>query len=89
MNNKVVYGPDGEVLTINDLPSLHGRWTIKRKAQLVAAVEGGLVTLDEVYKRYHLQAEEFLSWQGTLKTDGLPGLRVSKLQHYRAAKKAA
>jgi uncharacterized protein DUF1153 len=59
-----VIGPRGFVLTIADLPSPQKtRWVIRRKAEVVAAVRGGLLSLEDVCERYSLTVEEFLSWQ--------------------------
>ena len=45
---KYVIGPDGSPLTIADLPAPGTRrWVIRRKAEVVAAVRGGLLSLDE------------------------------------------
>ena len=50
-----VIGPTGVPLTIADLPPVDtGRWVIRRKAEVVAAVRGGLLTLDEACERYSL-----------------------------------
>ncbi|MDP3674153.1 MAG: DUF1153 domain-containing protein [Novosphingobium sp.] len=79
-----VIGPLGEVLTLDGLPSPdHNRWTIRRKAEVVAAVNGGLLTIDEACDRYSLTVEEFVSWQRAVDRSGMPGLRVTRLQHYR------
>ena len=44
-----VIGPLGEPLTVDDLPSPKTRrWVVRRKAEVVAAVNGGLLTIDEV-----------------------------------------
>ena len=44
---KYVIGPDGSPLTIADLPAPGTkRWVIRRKAEVVAAVRGGLLSLD-------------------------------------------
>lgn len=81
-----VIGPTGEILTIDDLPPPDTkRWVIRRKAEVVAAVRGGLLTLEEACKRYTLSVEEFLSWQRAIDRNGLPGLRVTRVQHYRAS----
>ena len=41
----VVMGPDGNPLTLDDLPAPGTtRWVIRRKAEVVAAVRGGLLT---------------------------------------------
>ena len=43
---KYVIGPDGSPLTIADLPpKTTRRWVIRRKAEVVAAVRGGLLSL--------------------------------------------
>ena len=43
---KYVIGPDGSPLTIADLPAPGTkRWVIRRKAEVVAAVRGGLLSL--------------------------------------------
>ena len=56
-----VVGPTGTPLTLNDLPpSNTDRWVIRRKAEVVAAVRGGLLSLDDALAKYRLTAEEFL-----------------------------
>ena len=81
---KYVIGPDGSPLTIADLPpSNTRRWVIRRKAEVVAAVRGGLLSLEEACKRYTLTVEEFLSWQQSIDDHGLAGLRTTRIQHYR------
>lgn len=79
-----VIGPLGELLKLEDLPSpATRRWTIRRKGQVVAAVNGGLLTFDEACLRYALGLEELTSWQRSVARSGLPGLRVTRLQQYR------
>ena len=81
---KHVTGPDGSPLTISDLPSpTTSRWVIRRKAEIVAAVRGGLLSLEQACARYTLTAEEFLSWQSSIEQYGLPGLRSTRIQQYR------
>ncbi|MCE7026899.1 DUF1153 domain-containing protein [Jiella avicenniae] len=81
---KYVIGPDGSPLTLADLPpSNTRRWVIRRKAEVVAAVRGGLLSLDEACSRYTLTVEEFLSWQMSIDQHGLAGLRTTQLQEYR------
>lgn len=55
----------------------------RRKAELVAAVNGKLLSIEEVCYRYTLSLEEFVAWQRAEERAGLPGLRATKLQHYR------
>ncbi len=84
-----VIGPDGETLTLADLPPPNTtRWVIRRKAQVVSAVRGGLLSLDEACRRYVLSVEEFLSWQRAIDRHGLPGLRTTRLQAYRDAERS-
>ncbi len=79
-----VIGPLGEPLTIKDLPpATTRRWVVRRKAEVVAAVNGGLLSVDEACERYDLTLEEFASWQRAVDRSGMPGLRVTRIQHYR------
>ena len=71
-------------LTIADLPAPStDRWVIRRKAEVLAAVHGGLVSLEDVCRRYMLTVEEFLSWQYSIDRHGLAGLRTTRIQQYR------
>ncbi len=79
-----IIGLDGKPMTIEDLPPVDTkRWVIRRKAEVVAAVRGGLISLDDACNRYKLSVEEFLSWQKAIEKHGLPGLRTTRLQQYR------
>ena len=81
---KYVIGPDGSPLTIADLPPRDTkRWVIRRKAEVVAAVRGGLLSLEDACKRYSLTLEEFEAWRAAIERHGLAGLRTTRLQHYR------
>jgi len=80
-----VIGPLGEPLTLDTLPPPGTtRWVVRRKAEVVAAVSGGLLTVDDVCERYDLSAEEFASWQRAVERSGMPGLRVTRIQHYKS-----
>ena len=81
---RYVIGPYGNVLTIADLPPPGTkRWVIRRKAEVVCAVCGGLLSIEEACQRYRLTLEEFLSWQASVDQHGLAGLRTTRIQHYR------
>jgi hypothetical protein len=81
---KYVIGPTGAPLTLSDLPPRETeRWVIRRKAEVVAAVRGGLLTLDEACERYRLTNVEVLGWQKSLDSHGLAGLRTTRIQQYR------
>ncbi|MFM8498406.1 MAG: DUF1153 domain-containing protein [Chakrabartia sp.] len=80
-----VIGPLGEPLTLESLPPASTkRWVVRRKAEVVAAVKGGLLTVDEVCARYGLTQEEFAGWQRAIDRSGMPGLRVTRIQHYKS-----
>ena len=80
----VVVGPEGTPLTLADLPKPDTvRWVIRRKAEVVAAVRGGLLTLDSACERYGLSNEEFLGWQRSIESHGIAGLRSTRIQSYR------
>lgn len=79
-----VIGPVGEFLTLEKLPDPDNvRWTPRRKAEVVSAVRGGLLTFDEACARYSLDIEELTSWQRAVQRSGMPGLRITQLQRYR------
>ena len=80
-----VIGPLGEPLTIDSLPPPSTtRWVVRRKAEVVSAVNGGLLSVDDACERYGLTLEEFASWQRAVDRSGMPGLRVTRIQHYRS-----
>lgn len=81
---KRVIGPTGETITLDNLPPPDTkRWVARRKAEVVAAVRGGVLTLEEACERYTLSVEEFASWQRMVEAHGLQGLRTTRLQQYR------
>ena len=74
-----VIGPNGDILTKADLPSPSTkRWVLRRKAEVVVAVRGGLLTLDDACRRYGLTTEEFALWQRTVETKLRRPLRGGK-----------
>ncbi|MBV8977539.1 MAG: DUF1153 domain-containing protein [Alphaproteobacteria bacterium] len=84
MDAKYVVGPDGRSLTLADLPKPRKtRWVWRRKAEVVAAVRGGLISLDEACERYALSIEEYLSWEHALAHHGATALRATHSQDYR------
>src|SRR5436190_797210 len=80
-----VIGPLGEPLTIDSLPNPSTtRWVVRRKAEVVSAVNGGLLSVDEACERYGLSLEEFAGWQRAVDRSGMPGLRVTRSQPINA-----
>jgi hypothetical protein len=81
---RYVIGPTGAPLTLGDLPPANTqRWVIRRKAEVVAAVRGGLLSLDDACEKYGLTNEEFLAWQQSIDRYGMAGLRTTRIQQYR------
>ena len=78
------------VISLDDLPSENTRrWVVRRKATVVRAVRSGLITLEDACRRYTLSVEEYLSWERAIEKYGLPGLRVTRTQEYRAVPSAS
>lgn len=81
-----VIGPTGRPMTAKDLPSPNTkRWISHRKAEVVAGVRAGLISLEEACRRYALSIDEFLSWQRNLDEQGIKGLRVTVGRRKRSA----
>ena len=64
-------------------PRLSVAERLRRKAEVVAAVRGGLLSLEEACARYTLTVDEFVSWQVSIDQHGLAGLRTTRIQQYR------
>lgn len=78
-----VMGPLGP-LTMADLPSsATTHWVSRRKAEVLAAIEGGMLTIEEASARYRLSLEELAAWRRSVKRAGVPGLRITRTQYYR------
>jgi hypothetical protein len=79
-----VPGPLGRPITLDSLPPPDTRrWVVRRKAEVIAAIRGGLLTAAEACARYRLSPEELELWQDSLDRAGVPGLRVTRIQLYR------
>ena len=79
-----VPGPLGQPITLETLPPANTRrWVVRRKAEVIAAIRGGLLTAAEACARYRLSPEELELWQDSLDRAGVPGLRVTRIQLYR------
>jgi hypothetical protein len=83
-----VTGPNGSPLTLADLPPPDTkRWVAYRKAIVVSAVQGGLLSLGEACRRYSLTVEEYVSWKNAIERFGLDGLRVTRMQDLKTGAK--
>jgi hypothetical protein len=67
---------------LNLPPAGTRRWVARRKAQVVEAVLGGMLRLDEALRRYDLSIEEFSLWKRRFYRSGVEGLRMGpRLRH--------
>ena len=80
-----VIGPLGVPLTIEMLPpSGTTRWVIRRKAEVLAAIDGGMLSIEEACERYDLSLDEIMLWHRAVERSGMYGLRVTRVQLYAA-----
>jgi hypothetical protein len=83
-----VIGPLGERMTWESLPvSTTTRWVARRKAEVVAAVNGGLLTPAQACARYDLTLAELGEWQRSFAYEGVGGFR-SQSVHVRRSKRS-
>ncbi len=81
-DDAVVFAEDA--ITLDMLPpSTATRWVTSRKAQLISAIRGGLITIEEASRRYCLTIEELGEWQASFDRHGKRGLRTTFIQQYR------
>ena len=66
-------------------PAETRRWSSRRKAAIVIAIRAGVLNRQEACERYTLSLEELAGWEAALDQNGIPGLRVTRLQIYRGA----
>lgn len=60
----IAVGPDGTILSAATLPrSANIKWVKRRKAEVVIAVDRGIISLQEACRRYAMSEEEFFSWK--------------------------
>jgi hypothetical protein len=87
---KFIVRSDGTVFSLADLPATGTRrWIMRRKADVVEAVNGGLITVEDACWRYVLTMDEFLSWQIAVERFGIAGLNAQRAQHDRRADRKA
>jgi hypothetical protein len=71
----------------NPAPVRPVRWMPRKKAEIVAAIRDGYMSLEEARERYALSIEEYISWQTGIELSGLAGLRINRLQQNRRRRK--
>jgi hypothetical protein len=84
-----VIGADGRPLTLADLPLRDGRWSKQRKAQVVAAVRGDLISFDQAVRRYGLTPGEFVAWERELLVDLAARRRAAERREFRVLRRQA
>lgn len=52
-------------LELADLPKMDDRWVWREKVKVVAAVNQGLLSLEDACERYAMSLQEFTDWQKT------------------------
>jgi hypothetical protein len=80
-----VRGPDGAILSESDLPPAGAvlRWTFIRKARVIYAIRGGMISMETARARWNLGADELVEWLRDFDTHGFRGLKVTKLPERR------
>lgn len=73
----------GEARALASLPPPGTRWTARRKAAVLAAIENAVMTREEACDRYALSLEELAAWERLAGRVGVKGLRATRMQHYR------
>ncbi|HTV46661.1 MAG TPA: DUF1153 domain-containing protein [Stellaceae bacterium] len=63
------------------------RWSPARKAAVIIAIGTGQISRDEARLRYLISAEELTGWEKAFDQDGVPGLRATRQQSYRAVER--
>ena len=61
---------------------------MRHKANVVAAVRGGLISLEDMCLRYGVTTEEFLVWSMAFDRFGIAGLRSTQSQKYKNTESA-
>jgi hypothetical protein len=66
-----------------DLRPASGRWSFRRKAEVVQAIEAGAFTAAEALAALDLSAEELASWRRRYLRHGPHGCRETRIKEYR------
>ncbi len=84
MEHTRIITADATPLDDPNLPPLNTtRWVIRRKAQVLVAIENGLLSRAEACARYSISEAELRLWERAVTCAGVPGLRVTRVQIYR------
>jgi hypothetical protein len=70
----------GIVTTMAGVPvALRQRWVMRRKAELLCAIQAGKITVEAACERFALSSEELAAWSVAYNRQGMNGLRASVL----------
>jgi len=84
-----VTGSNREAITLDGLPrSNTTRWVTSRKYQLISAIRGGILTIEEASSRYRLTLDELAEWQTAFERHGQKGLKATLIQQFRHVRRA-
>lgn len=82
----VTVGPHGSTLTAANLPPPNTRrWVPSRKATVIHAVRGNVISKQKAMEMYNISAKEFAEWEVWYDKYGMAGLRVTHIQDHRPA----
>ena len=71
---------DGIATTMAEIPvALRQRWVMRRKAELLCAIQAGKITVEAACERFALSSEELAAWSVAYNRQGMNGLRASAL----------
>lgn len=85
-----VHAARGRIVTHADLPCVKTRrWLPAHKEAIVLGVACGLLTRDEMCRRYGLAPEELEAWEAAVESDGVDGLRIAHRRATRASRAKA
>jgi hypothetical protein len=71
--------------TVDNLPAPGTtHWVARRKAQVLAAINAGQLSLEQACERYDLSLDELTLWRRAVQRSGVQGLRVTRIQHYKS-----
>ena len=84
-----VIGPLGSVLTSENLPPPNGVcWSKRRKSELLAAIDAGVLSRSDACSMYRLSVDELVAWRHALTRFGIEGLSAPRLRKAQIAKPA-
>lgn len=64
------------------------RWTIRRKQDLLKALDSGITTPAIAAALHDISAEELAAWRRDFASDGIKGLRATRVGYYRRKRRS-